>query len=140
MRTLLFALAISTVAQAQPAPSKNYTAFDATSGAAVQLGYYASANKDCTPATIPSIRVIEAPKSGTLTVRPAELATNAVAGCPGLKVPALIAFYQARAGTTGNDHVVYEVTGSNGEVGVYDVTITIKSSPEQAQPPNGSKI
>ena len=64
---------ISTVALAQPAPSSNYTSFEATSAKPVQLGYYASANKDCTPAPIPTIRVIEAPKSGTFTVGRGEL-------------------------------------------------------------------
>ncbi len=54
---------------------------------------YAEAHKDCTPALLPTIRVIEAPKSGTLTVRVGELKTNQVASCPGLKTPACVVFY-----------------------------------------------
>ena len=69
-------------------------------------------------------RVIEAPKSGTLTVRRGELKTDQVAGCPGLKIPAQVAFYQARVGASGSDHLVYEVTNPTGEVATYDVTIT----------------
>ena len=89
---------------------------------------------------LPMISVIEAPKSGMLTVRRGELKTDQVAGCPGLKIPAQVAFYQARAGATGSEHLVYEVTTSTGEVGTYDVTITIKDAPEQVKPSSGSRI
>ena len=65
---------------------------------------------------LPVVRVIEAPKSGMLTVRRGELKTDQVAGCPGLKIPAQVVFYQARVGATGSDHLVYEVTTPTGEV------------------------
>jgi hypothetical protein len=60
MRTRGFALAallslvtavISPAALAQGAPTSNYTSFEATSAKPVQLGYYASAHKNCTPAS-----------------------------------------------------------------------------------------
>ena len=120
MRTARLALAIllppvaaviSTAAPAQPSPTSNYTSVEATSAKPVQLGYYASAHKNtCTPAPIPTIRVIEAPKSGTLRVRRALLTTDKIAGCPSLKIPAQVVFYQAHAGTVGTDHLTYEVT------------------------------
>ena len=133
-------ISISTVAIAQPAPSSNYTSIEATPDKPVQLGYHASAHKNCTPAPLPTIRVIQVPKAGTLTVRRALLTTDKIAGCPSLKIPAQVVFYQARAGATGSDHIVYEVTDFNGEVGTYDVTIKIKEAPEQVRPPGGSKI
>jgi hypothetical protein len=95
----LVAAVISTAAFAQPAPTTNYTSFEASPP--VQLGYYASAHKDCTPAPLPKIRAVGAPKSGTLTVRRGELPTDKIAGCPDLKTSAQIVFYQARA---GSDH------------------------------------
>lgn len=139
MRTPAFALAllfplaalVSTAALAQPASTSNYTSFEAMSAKPVQLGYYASAHKDCTPAPLPKIRVTEAPKSGTLTVRRGELKTDQIAGCPGLKMPVQVVFYQARAGAVSGDHLVYEVTNPTGEVGTYDVTINIKEAPAQ---------
>jgi hypothetical protein len=139
---LVVALAaiIVTSALAQPARSSNYTSFEATSAKPVQIGYYAEAHKDCTPAPLPAIRVIEAPKSGTLTVRVGELKTNQVAGCPGLKTPARVVFYQARAGTLGTDHLVYAVTNPTGEVATYNVTIKIKEAPKEVKPSGESKI
>jgi len=92
LRTDLVALAATGLtATAVLAQSTNYASFEATSEKPVQLGYYASAHKNCTPGALPTIRVIEAPKSGILTVRKGVLSTNKVAGCPGLKTPAQIA-------------------------------------------------
>lgn len=122
------------VATAALAQAANYTSVEATAGKPAQLGYYASANKNCTPAPSPTIRVIEAPKSGTLTVRRAILTTNKIAGCPGLKTPVQVVFYQARVGYAGPDHVSYEVTSANGEVGAYDVTIDVRAAPKPPPP------
>jgi hypothetical protein len=64
-------------------------------------------------------------------VRGAMLKTNKVAGCPGLRTPAQVLFYMARAGYVGADHLKYEVTSENGEVATHDVTIVIKAPPAQ---------
>lgn len=126
--------AISTVALAQEAPSVNYTSFEATSAAPTQIGYYGTANKNCSPAPPPRVRVSEPPKSGVLTIRVGELTTDAVKGCGTLKLPARILFYQARAGATGSDHLVYETTDVSGAVAGYDVTIVIREAPKSASP------
>jgi hypothetical protein len=132
LRTLaLSGAAASLIATAALAQDVNYTSVEATSGKPLQLSYHASAHKNCTPAPLPTIRVIEAPKSGTLTVRGAVLKTDKIAGCPGLKTPAQVVFYLAHAGYVGPDHVKYEVTSENGEVATNDVTIVVKAAPAQ---------
>jgi hypothetical protein len=77
LRTLVFSCATAglTVAIAL-AQDANYMSVEATSDKPVQLSYHASAHQNCTPAPLPTIRVIEAPKSGTLTVRGAVLKTR----------------------------------------------------------------
>jgi hypothetical protein len=140
VRTFLFSCgAAGLTATGALAQDANYTSFDATSDKPVQLGYYASAHKDCTPARLPTIRVIEAPKSGVLTVRKAVLTTDNIAGCPGLKTPAQVVLYLAHAGYAGPDHVKYEVTSENGEVATNDVTITVKAPPAQRPPATGDR-
>jgi hypothetical protein len=129
LRTLLFA-------PASLAQDANYTGVEAAPGKPVQLSYHASAHKsNCSPAALPTIRVIEAPKSGTLTVRSAMLTTNKIEGCPGLKTPAQVVIYTARTGYTGPDHVKYEVTNESGGVATKDVSITVKAAPAQSPPP-----
>jgi len=112
----------------------NYTSIEALAGKLVQLTYHASANKNCTPAPPPTIRVTQPPKDGVLTVRKAVLTTDKIAGCPRLKTPVQVVFYQAHADYAGPDHVGYEVMDSNGEVSSYDVTITVKPAPAPSLP------
>lgn len=122
---------MASVALAQNA---NYTSVEATSDKPVQLNLHASARKDCTAGRLPTIRVIEPPKSGTMTVRGAVVTTNRVPGCPGLKTPARVVFYTARSDYVGPDHLLYEVTSENGEVATFDITITVKPSSEPPKP------
>jgi len=126
------------VASAAFAQAANYTSVEATAGKPVQLTYHASAHKNCTPAPLSTFDVLQAPKLGLLTVRKGLLTTDKVAGCPGLKIPAEVVFYRARAGSAGTDHVIYKVTSASGEVETYDVTVTVKPPPAPS-PPSGEK-
>jgi hypothetical protein len=136
LRSHLVALAANClIATAALAQSTNYTSVEATSDTSVQLTYHASAHKNCTPGSLPTVRLIEPPKSGVLTVRRATLTTAKVEGCPGLKTPAQVAFYRSRAGFVGTDHVSYGVTSENGEAAIFDVTITVKEAPPATSPP-----
>jgi hypothetical protein len=115
---------------AQQAPSANYTSIEAEIGKSTQIGFYAQARKDCSPTKMPVVRVAEAPTAGTLTVRPGQVTTRAVANCPDLHLPAQIVFYNPRDGIVGNDHVMYSVTYPDGEIALYDVSIRIKEAPK----------
>jgi hypothetical protein len=77
-------------------------------------------------------------------VREGVLTTDKVAGCPQLKIPAEVVFYEAWTGYTGPDHVAYQVTDEKGEVASYDVTITAKqgsasSTPSEPSQPGGAR-
>jgi hypothetical protein len=135
-RRLFFSCAAaSLIATAALAQDANYSRVEATSEKPVQLSYHASANKkNCSPASLPNIRVIEAPKSGTLTVRRGVLTTDNVAGCPGLKIPAQAVLYLAQPGYAGPDQVKYEVTSESGAVATYEIAITVKAAPAQSPP------
>ena len=132
---LFFWLSASRLTATALAQEANYLSVDAVSGKPVQLSYHASTHNDCTPAPPPTIRVIESPKFGMLTVRRGEVQTDRIAGCPGLKTPVQVVFYLARVNYTGLDHAKYEVMPESGVVATYDVTITVKSPPAQSVPP-----
>jgi len=123
-------------ATAQLGPPTKYTAFKAVPGKAVALGNYASANQNCSPGPAPAIHVVEPPKSGTLTVRVAQLTYNNVFGCPPIKMPAQVLTYEARDTGTDRDHLIYDVSGTKGEITIYDVTIEIAPSPQSAPAPS----
>jgi hypothetical protein len=138
LRTILFAFGIACVyASATFAEDANYASVDAIPDKPLQLSYHASAHKsNCSPGALPTVRIIEAPKSGMLAVREAVLTTDKIAGCPALKTPAQVVFYTANTDYAGADHVKYEVKDENGEVATYDMTITVKSA--SPAPPNGT--
>lgn len=138
LRTILFAFGIACVyASATVAEDANYASVDAIPDKPLQLSYHASAHKsNCSPGALPTVRIIEAPKSGMLAVREAVLTTDKIAGCPALKTPAQVVFYTANTDYAGADHVKYEVKDENGEVATYDMTITVKSA--SPAPPNGT--
>jgi hypothetical protein len=122
------------------AQSTNYSSVEVSGTTPLQLSYHASAHKNCTPAPLPTVRVIRVPTSGTLTVRRATLTTDKVANCPRLQIPAQVVFYTARAGYSGPDHVIYEVTDSNDEVSTYDVTIKVNDVHQPAEIPKSSNL
>ena len=67
-------------------------------------------------------------------MRKAVLSTDKVPGCPGLKTPALVVFYQSKEGYSGSDHVSYAVTNAAGQAQGYDVTISVKPAPAGVTP------
>jgi hypothetical protein len=142
---LLWFVIASFAASPALAQATNYTSVETTSGTPIRLSYHASAHDNCTPAPPPTIKVSEPPKSGTLEVRKGTLATDRVPGCGRISVPVQVVFYNPKEGYVGSDHVVYEVTDSNGQVTTHDVTIAVKAgspgSPAPAAPsgpaPNG---
>jgi hypothetical protein len=145
--TMLLSCALTCfVASAALGQAINYTSVEAVAGKPVQLTYHADAHKStCSPAPIPTLRVIEPPKNGVLTVRKAVLSTDKIPGCPGLKTPALVVFYQAKEGYSGTDHVSYAVTNPEGQTQGYDVTVTVKtppagSAPTSPKPPTGNSL
>lgn len=126
-------LLASAVALGQPAPTTNYTSFDAVPGKTVQIGFFGSANKkECAPVHAPTIRVIEPPKAGTLMVRHGEVAADKVGSCAPFKVPVQVVLYTAGRGDADADRVIYEVTSATGQVDTYQITINIKNRPARS--------
>ena len=84
-RGLLFACAIASLtATASVAQDANYTSVEATPDKPVELSYHASAHKsNCSAGALPTLRVLVAPTSGTLTVRKAVLTTSKISRMPG---------------------------------------------------------
>lgn len=126
-------LLVSAMAMGQPAPTTNYTSFEAVPGKTVQIGFFGSASKkDCAPARAPTIRVIEPPRAGSLMVRHGEVAADKVGSCAPFKVPVQVVLYTAGRGEADADRLIYEVTSANGQVDTYQITINIKNRPARS--------
>jgi hypothetical protein len=88
-------------------PGHQHTSVEAIAGKPVQLTYHASARKDCTPAPPQTIRVIQAPKAGALTIRPGKLRAVQKSKC----LPRWCSIRRTRC-YAGPDHVGYRTTRS----------------------------
>jgi hypothetical protein len=112
--------ATSTFAQAT-----SYRSVEAIPGKPVQLTYHASAQKNCSPAP-PPMNSRYAASEGPCPDRPQGRADHRQ-GCGLSKDQGVGAggFYQAREGYGGPDHISYEATNSDGEIGAFDVAITV---------------
>ena len=67
------------MAKSALAQDTNYTSVEAVPEKPVELSYHASANKDtCAPRQPATIRILERPKSGMLTVRKGMLNSPAI--------------------------------------------------------------
>jgi hypothetical protein len=131
MRRLAVALGLSLIMPAMAgAQSQNFARIEAVAGVPLRVNAHGSAKKsDCSSEALHTIKVIEAPKSGTLTVRKASVKTDKVAGCPYLRIQAQVVFYRARPDLVGSDRFVYEVTRPSGQVQVYDYSVDVKAGP-----------
>jgi hypothetical protein len=111
--------------------AENYSSIEVVSGRTLHLNNHASVSRDCSPAPLPTIRVIDRPKSGTFTVRRGTLSGAQVANCQNLNILAQGVFYTSRPGFVGEDHVTYEVTTFEGEVEKFDIAITVTAGSDQ---------
>jgi hypothetical protein len=120
------------------AQTTDYTSFDALPGTPVEIGNYAAIGASCSAGTPPTIKVMEPPKAGTLSVKSGERVYT-VANCPPIKIPAEVLTYQARDGATGTDRLVYDIVSATGQVSTKDVTIRLQEPPK-APPPRKPDI
>jgi hypothetical protein len=128
----LSALAVSTlVLAAVPAlaQEKLFRNVDAQPGKTQRLAVAANVSPDCKPGTPPDIKVLQPPKNGSLAVRSGETPAGQLKRCPGLKVPVQGVFYQAKAGFSGGDEVVFEIRRPDGKVQTHSVKITVADKP-----------
>jgi hypothetical protein len=95
-------------------------------GGSVRLNVHLTTTRDCKPAALPEVRLIDPPSGGTMQVRRALLTTGQVQGCPNLRVPAEVVFYVSRSDYTGKDHLRYEVRAVSGESRTFEFDIIVR--------------
>jgi len=133
-RLVALALAGAMLAATALAQTTDYTSFDAVPGKPIEIGNYAAVGANCSAGAPPTIKVMEPPKAGTLSVRSGERVYS-VANCPPIRIPAEVMTYQARDGATGTDRLVYDIVSATGQVSTKDVTIRLQDAPRAAPPP-----
>ncbi len=78
-------------------------------GKQARLGIIANVTKECAIGPTLEVKVVTAPKQGTLAIRSGKTKAGSLKRCPTLEVPIQGVFYQANGSATGTDEVVYEI-------------------------------
>src|SRR5688500_1790863 len=79
----------------------------------IRLAMHGNVSKTCELGALPEIKVVTAPKNGTLAVSSGKTKAGTLSRCPALEVPARAVFYQAKPRYTGADEVVYQLVRPN---------------------------
>jgi hypothetical protein len=95
------------------------------------LGPYSNLNLDCSLIGHPQIKIVQAPKSGTVTtVRrngfPNNPSSHSRAHCNTRRVPVLDIVYRAKSNTSGTDQVIFEVIWPNGTFDSNTLNVSIR--------------
>jgi hypothetical protein len=91
----------------------------------VQVGLYINVRPDCTSGPLPTIRLVNPPTNGTLTIRRGKVNATNYKRCLALEVPGLVAFYKSKTDFTGTDVTTIEVKYPQGRTEIQRITITV---------------
>ena len=99
----------------------------------IRIGVYVNIQPDCTSGPLPTIRLVEPPAHGKVTVKKGNVNATNYKECLALSVPAYVAFYHSDKDFLGNDSVLLEVRYPGGKQELQHIAITVRG-PGAGQP------
>jgi Bacterial Ig domain len=140
MKTFASAFAIGLLCAVAPASAqeKVFRSVEAPPGKQARLALIGNVSKECTPGPKPEVKVVTAPKNGTLSIRSGKTKPGSLARCPNLEVPAEGVFYTPNPSFSGTDEVVYSVTRSDGRNQLVTIRITVTGKAKPAPRSQGA--
>lgn len=119
-------------ADAQPAVTRSITA---AAGQITRVAVVPNLDRDCKPGDAGTIRVIAAPKNGTLIIRGGQLKTLPTYRCPDIEAGVQVLFYRPNDRYTGADEIVIETKLPDGSPRMATVRITVTARPGRSEKP-----
>lgn len=129
----LIGFATPAAAQTQPAPTTVERSAKGPTAKNIQVGLYINVRPDCTSGPLPTIRLVNPPANGTLTIRRGKVNATNYKQCLALEVPGFVALYKSKADFTGTDVATVEVKYPQGRTEIQRITIAVGGG-------NGQKI
>lgn len=94
----------------------------------IRIGVFVNIQPDCTSGPLPTIRLVEPPAHGKVTVKKGKVDATNYKQCLALTAPAYIAFYRSEKGFLGSDSVLLEVRYPGGKQELQHIVITVRGS------------
>ena len=98
------------------------------SGQDIRVGVFANVLPDCTSGPLPTIRLIQPPVNGKITVKKGRLNATNFKQCLALEVPALIAICRSAADFEGIDSAIIEVRSSKPATQLQRITVRVSKA------------
>jgi hypothetical protein len=90
-----------------------------------RIGLYINVLPDCTSGPLPTIRLVNPPASGKVTVKSAKVKATNYKACLALEVPAYVAFYRSQPDFVGDDAMTIEVKYPGGRTEIQKITVNV---------------
>jgi hypothetical protein len=110
---------------AQPTPTTVERNAKGLTAKNIQVGLYINVRPDCSSGPLPTIRLVNPPANGTVTIRRGKVNATNYKRCLALEIPGLVAFYKSKTDFTGTDVTTIEVKYPQGRTEIQRITITV---------------
>lgn len=104
----------------------------------VRIAVITAFKKDCTLGEVGSIRVVTAPKNGSIVVRGGNLKTPSAYRCPSKDTAVQQLFYQSNKNFEGTDELSYETKDTDGTTQTVNVKLNVSKKPAEKPKSGGS--
>ena len=100
-------------------------------GKDIRVGVFINVKQDCSSGPLPTIRLVEKPTNGTVTVKSAKVNAKIYKQCLALETPAYVAFYKSEPTFNGVDSFLIEVKYPEGRTEMQKLNVTVGKGVEE---------
>lgn len=94
-------------------------------GKDIRVGVFVNVKQDCSSGPLPTIRLVDKPANGTVTVKSAKINAKNYKQCLALEVPGYVAFYKSAPTFNGIDTFSIEIKYPEGRVETQTLNVTV---------------
>jgi len=100
-------------------------------GKDIRVGVYVNVKQDCTSGPLPTIRLVDKPANGTVTVKSAKINAKNYKQCLAMEVPGYVAFYKSEPTFNGVDSFTIEIKYPEGKTETQKLNVTVGKGVEE---------
>lgn len=94
-------------------------------GKDIRVGVFVNVKPDCSSGPLPTIRLVDKPANGFVTVKSAKINAKNYKQCLALEVPGYVAFYKSEPTFNGTDTFSIEIRYPEGRIETQKLSVTV---------------
>ena len=102
-------------------------------GKDIRVGVFVNVKQDCTSGPLPTIRLVDKPANGTVTVKSAKINAKNYKQCLAMEVPGYVAFYKSEPTFNGVDTFTIEIRYPEGRTEMQKLNVTVGGGAKERQ-------